>query len=208
MSQQTDGQALRGRRTSLTRQDWIAAALEVMAGAGIAAVKVEALATALGATRGSFYWHFADHADLQDALIQKWTERNVTPFRAIPQQEEGGPRAQLARYAMVWLTERFDPGLDAAVREWGRSSDAVGQMVAAVDDERIAILNDLFTRIGYEAEEALVRARIWYYHQVGYYSLRIAQPRAERLALFPVYFRVLAGFPMAPDIDLEAAQGG
>src|SRR5437016_3886063 len=46
----------RDRRT-LTRADWIGAALDALARDGLRAVAVEPLAERLGATKGSFYWH-------------------------------------------------------------------------------------------------------------------------------------------------------
>ncbi len=53
-----------GRRESLTAADWTEAALVALARGGLAAVGVEPLAKELGATKGSFYWHFADRNEL------------------------------------------------------------------------------------------------------------------------------------------------
>ena len=50
----------------LTPGDWARAALAAIARGGIAAVAVESIAADLGATKGSFYWHFKN----RDALIQ------------------------------------------------------------------------------------------------------------------------------------------
>src|SRR5688500_18331891 len=68
-----------GKRTAsrLTVDDWTAAALEAMAGGGLAAVAVEPLATRLGATKGSFYWHFANRDALIEAAVLRW-EREHT----------------------------------------------------------------------------------------------------------------------------------
>jgi AcrR family transcriptional regulator len=48
----------------LTRQDWIDAALEALETGGVPAVAVEPLASRLGVTKGSFYWHFKDRNEL------------------------------------------------------------------------------------------------------------------------------------------------
>src|SRR4051812_38919077 len=62
-------------RDSLHPDDWARAALEAMAeGGGVAAVKVETLAPTLGATKGSFYWHFADRSALILAAVELWEE--------------------------------------------------------------------------------------------------------------------------------------
>src|SRR5215207_10572201 len=50
-------------RKTLTRQDWAAAGLAALVEGGPDAVAVEPVATRLGATKGSGYWHFTDRAD-------------------------------------------------------------------------------------------------------------------------------------------------
>ena len=47
---------------------------------------------------------------------------------------------------------------------------------------------------GWRPEEADVRARITYYHQVGYYALDEQVPRAERYAASELYMQALTGF--------------
>ena len=50
--------------TQLSREAWIEAALARWPSGGLDAIAVEPLATRLGTTKGSFYWHFKDRADL------------------------------------------------------------------------------------------------------------------------------------------------
>ena len=49
----------------LTKQDWINSGLRTLATEGASALKVGAMAAALGVSRGSFYWHFKDFADFR-----------------------------------------------------------------------------------------------------------------------------------------------
>jgi len=69
------------KRTStadrLGPEDWTKAALAAIADKGTANVSVERLARELGATKGSFYWHFKDRPALIDAALQRW-ERDFT----------------------------------------------------------------------------------------------------------------------------------
>ena len=46
------------------------------------------------------------------------------------------------------------------------------------------------------AVEAMVRARVVYFHQVGYYALGIDESRAERRRLISTYDRILTGFAL------------
>ena len=74
------------------RDDWIAAGLKALARGGPEAVRVEPLARELGATKGSFYWHFNDRAMLLEALLDDW-ERTVVDD-VVAQIEGGGGDAR------------------------------------------------------------------------------------------------------------------
>jgi hypothetical protein len=62
-----------------------------------------------------------------------------------------------------------------------------------VDNEWINLLQLLFEPEGYDPAERLVRARIVYFHQVGYHALALREPYSERLRLVPYYYKVLTG---------------
>ena len=64
-------------RSRLSRDDWTAAALRALAAGGLAAVAIEPLAAALGATKGSGYWHFANRAALVSATLERWEHDNT-----------------------------------------------------------------------------------------------------------------------------------
>jgi hypothetical protein len=68
--------------------------------------------------------------------------------------------------------------------------------VRRVDGRRIGVLHKIFIDLGFGDPEALVRARVAYFHQVGYYALAITQDRESRLALVPIYVQVLTGLPL------------
>lgn len=58
------------QRTRLSRADWIEAATRFGVERGFDDLAVEPLAARLGTTKGSFYWHFANRADLLDAVME------------------------------------------------------------------------------------------------------------------------------------------
>lgn len=179
---------------NLSIKDWVLAARAALVHRGVADVKVERLARDLKVTRGSFYWHFADRQALLDALLKHWRAQNTEPFLRVIARNEEAPLQQLARFTRIWLDEEvFDPGFDSAVRDWARTSDKVARAVRAADNARLRVLTRIFKGLGYADQQAMVRARIAYYHQVGYYSMHITESQARRRELFPAYFAVLAG---------------
>ena len=58
----------------LSRLSWIKTAFDTLYEEGIEQVRVERLAKKLKVTKGSFYWHFRDRAELLDALIEYWND--------------------------------------------------------------------------------------------------------------------------------------
>jgi hypothetical protein len=44
---------------------------------------------------------------------------------------------------------------------------------------------------GFEPTEAMVRARVIYFHQVGYYALAFRESNADRRKLLPFYSKIL-----------------
>jgi hypothetical protein len=80
-----------------------------------------------------------------------------------------------------------------AVRDWARTSNTVRRAVEAVDLKRIALLEKMFHVIGYTGTDAHIRARIMYYHQVGYYAMGVRESQKARWALILFYQRALTG---------------
>lgn len=175
-------------------RDWIAAAREMLIEGGVAAVQINPLAARLGVTRGGFYWRFRNRRDLLEHLLADWRNSNTRAF-LLSLERSGTPQERYRRMVRMFIDERdFSPALDAAVRQWGSVDPEVGEAVQEADNQRIAALTNLFREAGQEAEEAMVRARIVYLHQIGYYALGIRETRQRRRALAATYDRILTGF--------------
>jgi hypothetical protein len=80
------------------------------------------------------------------------------------------------------------------VRDWARKDAKVAKVVSAVDDKRIEALTRMMHVYGHEGEAAFVRARIMYFHQIGYYALGINETLSDRLRRQPLYIFALTGY--------------
>lgn len=191
---------------SLGRDDWIEVARQELIAGGVDAVKIGRLARRLRVTRGGFYWHFASREDLLQGLLGAWELSSVATFERSLGSEGGScGRAEFLAFARLWVTETdFVPAYDTAVRDWARISAEAAAAVRRVDQRRIEILHRIFRDLGFTEPEALVRARIAYFHQVGYYAVDLPETRQRRLALVPMYLQVLSGLPA----ELIAAELG
>ena len=180
--------------TRLTPENWINAAEKQLISGGIESVKIAALAEDLSVTRGSFYWHFRDTEHLFEALLAKWQARSVTMFESLLLGAQASGMEEFIRLVHLWVDESdFDPALESAMRDWGRTSPRVKAVVKDVDERRINFIKRIFLDFGYEEREAFIRARITYFHQVGYYTIGLDETLEERMELLPTYVYILTG---------------
>lgn len=184
----------------LTREVWIAAAREVLVLRGVDDIKIDRLARSLNVTRGSFYWHFRHRDDLLEALWRDWEAAN---HREIELVRARMPTRALALVELfrLWLGEDPTfPSFDTAIRVWARKSPPVAEVVHAVDAAWIGVFRRCFHELGIADPEADVRARVMYFHQVGYYALALNESIADRLKLAPFYYAVLTGREVPPEL--------
>jgi len=182
------------KREPLGRQAWLDVAREALIEEGTAGVEVKKLAKRLRSSRGGFYWFFKNRQQLLEELLAYWAKTGTTLFEKILRTPGRNGMEEYLALTNLWIDESdYDPKWDGAVRDWARTSEVVRKVVAGVDQRRIAILEQIFQDMGYRGKEAHIRARITYYHQVGYYALGVQESRKERLELLPFYKRVLTG---------------
>lgn len=194
--------ANRKRGKALTRQNWIIAAKKTLLRHGIESVKVEPLARLLKVTPGSFYWHFSNRGDLHQALLANWREANTNSFHRAVEGARPDPRNRYLAFVGVWVLENeFDPRYDRAVREWAQRSQKAARLLLEVDADRIQLLTEIFEGFGYNNIQAEIRARVTYYHQVGYYALDVKESQLRRLQLSPYYSEILTGHDFISELE-------
>src|ERR1700731_312949 len=82
----------------LSAKDWLDQGLRKLAESGYTALKAEPLAKAMGVSRGSFYWHFADIGAFHAAILKHWHEVAAERIIATGEAACAGERgAQLGR---------------------------------------------------------------------------------------------------------------
>jgi AcrR family transcriptional regulator len=148
------------------RGRWIEAGLQALAAGGPDAVRVEALAQALGVTKGGFYGYFADRNALLAELLDAW-ERKATD-EAIEHAERTGAdvRTRMRRAGMFTFSAGLLP-VELAVREWSRHDAAVAERLRRVDNRRMAYLRELFGEISRSQDEAEARSMLAFCLAIG-----------------------------------------
>lgn len=153
----------------LSREDWIDAAYARFSESGLDAVAVEPVARALGATKGSFYWHFADRAALVAAVLERW---ELTETEAVVQlvDEIQDPRERLERLVHV-VTHRTPERGGEATLFTAAARNGVADTVARVLERRIAFVASVLGDLGFDPDESRRRATTLVAAVVGYQQL-------------------------------------
>ncbi|TPW12670.1 MAG: transcriptional regulator [Acidimicrobiaceae bacterium] len=161
-------------RTRLTADDWVTAGLDALARAGPDAVAIEPIAAALGATKGSGYWHFASRATLLEAVLERWIAVATVNIIDDVNAQGGSPVARLERLlALVTDATITHPGV---ILTLSHQDPIVRSAVQVVTAQRVDFVAALLRGAGFNASEAERRAVLAYAAYVGYAQLAATVP--------------------------------
>ena len=159
----------------LTRDDWITAALAAIADGGLAAVSVEPLAARLGATKGSFYWHFENRDALLETAISRWEQETTTDVVAEITAARDAPASQFRRLVAGVIEraeqDRVGPALLASA-----AHPAVAPVLERVTAARLDLITMVFRRLGFTQAQARRRALLAYSSYLGHGQLAHSTP--------------------------------
>jgi AcrR family transcriptional regulator len=161
----------RSESPRLSRDDWLDAAFLAVVEGGFDNVRVLVLADTLGVTRGSFYWHFTDHAALLLALIERWRAGEVASSQSMATQAPTDPRTDLENLLEAALshagTDLENMRFELALRGLGRRDPAVAKMLFEVDQMRLGLFESKFQRLTADPKAATDLAALFYLAIVG-----------------------------------------
>jgi phosphopantetheinyl transferase (holo-ACP synthase) len=89
------------------------------------------------------------------------------------------------------LGGEFNPRYDNAIRDWAHSDKRTADVLREIEIFRINQLREVFVAMDFSGREALIRARVTYFHQAGYNAMQITETQEERLLNIPDYAEIL-----------------
>jgi AcrR family transcriptional regulator len=189
---------------------WLEAAYELLLESGVSTVKILPLAKKLGLSRTSFYWFFKDREELLGALIARWRDKNTGNLVKQAQAYAESIAEAMLNVNDCWIDKTlFDAQFEFAVRSWALESSDILAEVRTADQTRLEALAQMFTRFGYTALTADVRARTTYLTQIGYISMQTQEDVALRMKRIPEYVEIFTGVrPEQRELDRFHARHG
>jgi AcrR family transcriptional regulator len=176
-----------GMTDQLSAKDWLDQGLKTLAQSGFTALKAEPLAKAMGVSRGSFYWHFADIGAFHAAILKHWrdiaAEQIIANVEAASKHED--PLALLLRRV---FGEKLT--LESAVRTWATLDPAARAAVQAIDQRRLGYVEGLLKQSGLPTERAHARAQILYWAFLGFALSDRQLPKDRHQAMLDEMLRI------------------
>ena len=171
----------------LSAKDWLDQGLRTLATSGFTALKAEPLAKAMGVSRGSFYWHFADIGAFHAAILKHW--REVAAEQIIANLEAASdhdnPLTLLLRQAFGAKL-----ALENAVRTWATVDPAARAAVQAIDRRRLGYVENLLRASGLSPGIARARAQILYWAFLGFALSDTPLPQGRQQAVLDELIRM------------------
>jgi AcrR family transcriptional regulator len=154
------------------RNAWSQAGLRALASGGPDAVRVEALARALGVSKGGFYWHFDNRGALLDDLLDAWERMSVDEVIERIEAKPGDARSKLRRLSAIAGSGEealgIDPlKVDLAIRDWARRDEHVARRLRHVDNRRMAYMRSLFSSFCADTTEVEERCLLGFSLWIG-----------------------------------------
>jgi AcrR family transcriptional regulator len=144
----------------VSKDQWLAKALEALEVGGIETVKVERLAKALGVSRSGFYWHFKNRQELFDNLLDYWTREYTGIVTDNPDLMKLDPKKQLFA-SMEIIRNKHLGKFDLAITLWAKTDSEIRKVVNAVVQKRLDYLRAIFAELGFEGDELEMRSRLF-----------------------------------------------
>ncbi|MBX3100532.1 MAG: TetR/AcrR family transcriptional regulator [Salinibacterium sp.] len=139
-------------------ETWLAAATQRFNDTGLSGIRVEAIARDIGATKGSFYWHFASRQSLVDAVIESWERRETENILALA--SEAGPAEERLAALFSLVTSRARGRHGELTLYADAEREGVLAAVERVTKRRVEYVADILGELGFSRADAVDRATI------------------------------------------------
>lgn len=158
----------------LTRDAWCMAALHALGEGGVRSLSVEGLAAGLGVTKGSFYWHFKNRAELLTAALALWQDQGT---RAVIDRlaDLASPEQRLQALFAESLSDLDLLRVEAVLMAAASHGDPlIAPVFAEVNALRLSYLEQLYRQL--QVPDPRIWARMAYAAYLGGVQLAAMQP--------------------------------
>jgi AcrR family transcriptional regulator len=142
----------------LSREDWLETGMVLLGKVGPGGIRIALICREMGATKGSFYWHFDGREAFLHALFDHWRRRETSALIQRAEAVSADPRERIWYVVNFVTLGAYDVGCEVAMRQWGHGDPAVRDALQKVDDERLGFFQRQYEACGFTTDAARLRA--------------------------------------------------
>lgn len=150
----------RNQKRHVSKDQWLAKALESLESSGVEGVKIEKLAKALGISRSGFYWHFKNRQDLLEHLLAYWISKYTGVVSNDPNVMKLDPQKRLLT-VMEMIRDKNLNKYDLAINAWAKIDPLARKALKKAINIRLAFLRSIFADLGFAGDELEMRTRLF-----------------------------------------------
>lgn len=175
-------------RLVVTREDYYAAAMNILGTQGAGQLKISVLCKAVKMTTGSFYGYFGSFDGFVEQFLAFWQEQQTERLVNLANLP-GDPVERV--HTMKQLARSLPHSAEAAIRSWAHTHPSVAIAQKSVDERRVDSLVQLFEPIVKSREHAESLAVLGITLLVGLQQWRSPVTDADFDRIFDEYERVI-----------------
>ncbi|MEM1349674.1 MAG: hypothetical protein AAGI01_14025 [Myxococcota bacterium] len=147
-------------------EQWVMAGWRALIDGGVRAVRGEALARAIGVTKGSINHPFSGRQAQLDDMLDGWRERGTDAIIAVANQGSA-PLERLTLLHEIIFASPHANTVESAIRTWATTDGRAQEATERVDRARIGYVANLLTEAGMERDSAIRRTTLYYRVVIG-----------------------------------------
>jgi AcrR family transcriptional regulator len=181
--------------------DFFGAAMCLLAGPGLPALRIGRLCREVGVTSGSFYHHFGNWDGFVAALLDHWATEEVDRLLELVRREQD-PMERVELLKGLALTVPHDA--ETAIRRWAGTDEVVAAAQQRVDDRRREAVREVLTPLIADAQLTATLAEVGLSLLVGHQQLHGGGPAVDLAAQLD-QFALLVRSHAVPDVGAVVA---
>ena len=178
------------KQQRISKDQWLASALQALESEGISGVRIDKLARQLGVARSGFYWHFKDRQDLLDHMLEYW----AAEYTAIVLEDKAlseAPAVQQLENVMRTVRDQELNRFEAAIFIWSQTDSAARKAFDQVYKRRLDYVRSIFRELGFKGDEVEMRAQLFMGYLAWEYTGFCPQSKTTQNRLLKLRLRLL-----------------
>jgi AcrR family transcriptional regulator len=150
----------RKKMERVSKDQWLAKALDILETNGVEAVKIGRLAMEFGISRSGFYWHFKNRQDLLEHLLDFWVREYTGVVSDNPDVKKLDPKKRLLT-VMEMIRNKKLTKYDLSINAWAKVDPLARKVLKKTVNIRLGFLRSIFAELGFDGDELEMRTRLF-----------------------------------------------